>query len=81
MNMNMMMDAQGDEGLYSPESQGSSPERTPEKGDSPESQGETTPEKPTKSKRKKDKAEKSEDSPAGERGAGKASLCLSSLCM
>ncbi|XP_021373994.1 SWI/SNF-related matrix-associated actin-dependent regulator of chromatin subfamily E member 1-like isoform X2 [Mizuhopecten yessoensis] len=72
MPVSLMLDTQGDEGLYSPESQGSSPEHTPEKGDSPESQGETTPEKPSKLRRKKERSEKGEkmDSPAGERGAG-----------
>ncbi|XP_033732966.1 SWI/SNF-related matrix-associated actin-dependent regulator of chromatin subfamily E member 1-like isoform X2 [Pecten maximus] len=72
MPMSLMLDAPVDEGLYSPESQGSSPDHTPEKGDSPESQGETTPEKPTKVRRKKDRSDKGEkqDSPAGERGAG-----------
>ncbi|XP_033732967.1 SWI/SNF-related matrix-associated actin-dependent regulator of chromatin subfamily E member 1-like isoform X3 [Pecten maximus] len=71
MPMSLMLDAPVDEGLYSPESQGSSPDHTPEKGDSPESQGETTPEKPTKVRRKKDRSDKGEkqDSPAGERGA------------
>ncbi|XP_069119805.1 SWI/SNF-related matrix-associated actin-dependent regulator of chromatin subfamily E member 1-like isoform X1 [Argopecten irradians] len=72
MPMSMMLDAPGDEGLYSPESQGSSPDHTPEKGDSPESQGEATPEKRTKVRRKRDRGDKvdKQDSPAGERGAG-----------